>query len=98
MKGGKQPGAGRPPGPPTVTVRIRLSPAQHAAYIDRGSELWLKRLLDEAQPAPTWLTSVAAELGVTNLTEAEARQAGYAPLPTKPLQPAISAAGRCTKK
>jgi len=37
-----------------------------------------------AQPVPTWLTSVAAELGVTNLTEAEARQAGYTPLPVQP--------------
>jgi len=40
--------------------------------------------LTNAQPAPTWPTSVAAELGVTNLAEAEARQAGYAPLPVQP--------------
>jgi len=47
MKGGKREGAGRPPGPSTVTVRIRLSPAQHTAYVGRGSERWLKRVLEE---------------------------------------------------
>lgn len=47
MKGGKREGAGRPPSPPTVLVRIRLTPAQHAAYIERGAEHWLKRVLGE---------------------------------------------------
>ena len=46
-KGGKREGAGRPPAPPTVVVRIRLSPTQHAVYIERGAEHWLKRILDE---------------------------------------------------
>ena len=48
MKGGKRPGAGRPPAPPNLLVRLRLSPAQHAVYVERGSEHWLKRVLGEA--------------------------------------------------
>lgn len=48
MKGGKRSGAGRPPAPPNVLVRLRLSPAQHAAYVERGAEHWLKRVLGEA--------------------------------------------------
>lgn len=56
MTGGKREGAGRPPAPPTVVVRIRLSPAQHAAYIERGAEIWLKRVLSDA-PAPEPMTS-----------------------------------------
>lgn len=47
MKGGKRLGAGRPPAPPTVVVRIRLSLSRHAAYVERGSEHWLKRVLDD---------------------------------------------------
>ena len=46
-KGGKRPGAGRPPAPPNVLLRLRLSPAQHAAYVERGAEHWLKRVLGE---------------------------------------------------
>ena len=59
MKGGKRPGAGRPPAPPNVLVRLRLSPAQYAAYVERGSEHWLKRVLGEAKEVePTKLKAV----------------------------------------
>ena len=45
----------------------------------------LQELIDVAKAAhPAWLALVAAELGVPNLTEDEALQAGYAPLPTQP--------------
>jgi hypothetical protein len=47
MKGGKREGAGRPSKPPTQTVSIRLSKAQHAGYIERGGARWVKRLIDE---------------------------------------------------
>lgn len=47
MKGGKREGAGRPKAPPTVVVRIRLTPRQHAAYSEFGAEIWLKRILNE---------------------------------------------------
>ena len=48
MKGGTRPGAGRPKAEPTRPVSIRLTAAQHAAYIERGGARWLKRLLNEA--------------------------------------------------
>ena len=67
MKGGKQPGAGRPPGPPTITVRIRLSPAQHAAYVERGSEHWLKRVLSEVNENQTEKKNDANEKSSRNL-------------------------------
>ena len=47
MKGGARPGAGRPKAEPTRPVSIRLTAAQHAAYIERGGARWIKRLLSE---------------------------------------------------
>ena len=47
VKGGKREGAGRPVAPPTVVVRIRLTPGQHAAYVERGAEHWIKRVLSD---------------------------------------------------
>lgn len=38
---------GRPRKPPTVIVTMRLSKAQHAAYIERGGARWAKRMIDE---------------------------------------------------
>ena len=47
MKGGHRPGAGRPKAEPTRPVSIRLTEAQHAAYIERGGARWIKRLLTD---------------------------------------------------
>ena len=47
QKGGKQPGAGRPKATPTMPVSIRMTNAQHAAYIAKGGARWIKRLLTE---------------------------------------------------
>ena len=45
MKGGARKGAGRPKAAPTVVVRLRLPVEQHAAYVERGADVWLKRLI-----------------------------------------------------
>jgi hypothetical protein len=55
VKGGKQPGAGRPPAadPRSVIFKIRLTKAEHALVMDLGGSKWLKRLIDAelvAQP------------------------------------------------
>lgn len=47
MRGGKREGAGRPPAPPAVIIRVRLTPEQHKAYTERGADIWLKRVLGE---------------------------------------------------
>lgn len=47
MKGGKREGAGRPKAAPTIPIRVRLTPDQHAAYERLGAEHWLKRILSE---------------------------------------------------
>lgn len=52
MKGGTRPGAGRPKAEPTRPVSIRLTAAQHAAYIERGGARWVKRLLSETTKLP----------------------------------------------
>lgn len=52
MKGGKREGAGRPKAEPTTVIRVRLTKPQHAEYVERGAEHWLKRVLDAPeQPA-----------------------------------------------
>jgi hypothetical protein len=38
---------GRPKELPKVRVRLRLSEAQHAAYVEHGGEYWIKRVIDE---------------------------------------------------
>lgn len=52
MRGGAREGAGRPKAPATTVVRVRLTQAQHAQYIERGGDVWLKRILAEALAAP----------------------------------------------
>jgi hypothetical protein len=47
MRGGKREGAGRPPAPQAIIIRVRLTPEQHKAYTERGAERWLKRMLNE---------------------------------------------------
>ena len=49
MKGGKQPGAGRPPAsdPATKLATIKMTPSQHAKFIELGGSRWVKRLLNE---------------------------------------------------
>lgn len=47
MKGGKQPGAGRPKGPPSVIVRIRVLLSQYPRFMELGGARMVKRLVDE---------------------------------------------------
>lgn len=49
MKGGKQPGAGRPPAadPARHIVKARLTDAQYATWVDLGGSRWVKRMLDQ---------------------------------------------------
>ena len=49
MRGGKREGAGRPPAPPTVPIRVRLTPEQHKEYTERGADIWIKRVLSQPQ-------------------------------------------------
>ena len=39
--------AGRPKAPPTEVIRIRLPLPMHAQVIERGGDLWIKRLINE---------------------------------------------------
>ncbi len=51
MKGGKQPGAGRPPSadPARHIVKARLTDAQHAKWLELGGSRWLKRMIEESR-------------------------------------------------
>lgn len=51
MKGGKQPGAGRPMStdPARHIVKARLTDAQYARWVALGGSRWLKRLITEAK-------------------------------------------------
>lgn len=46
--GGKRPGAGRPKTPPSVLLRIKVSPEKDRAIKKRGGAVWLHRVIDEA--------------------------------------------------
>lgn len=46
--GGPRPGAGRPKAPASVLLRIRVTPAHMAAIQERGGDIWLKRIINEA--------------------------------------------------
>lgn len=50
MKGGRQPGAGRPPAadPATKLATIKMTPTQHAKFLELGGSRWVKRLIDTA--------------------------------------------------
>jgi len=50
MKGGKQPGAGRPPAtdPAIKMATMKLTPSQHAKFLELGGSRWVKRLIDAA--------------------------------------------------
>lgn len=50
MKGGKQPGAGRPVSadPARHIVKARLTNEQYAKWLELGGSRWAKRILDEA--------------------------------------------------
>ena len=52
MKGGKQPGAVRPPAdnPAKHIVKARLTDEQKAKWDELGGSRWAKRMLDEATP------------------------------------------------
>jgi len=47
-KGGKRPGAGRPPAadPATKMVQVKMTPRQHAKFLELGGSRWVKRLID----------------------------------------------------
>lgn len=49
-KGGKQPGAGRKPAtdPATKLATMKLTPSQHAKFLELGGSRWVKRLIDTA--------------------------------------------------
>ena len=51
MKGGKQPGAGRPPtdNPARHIVKARLTDEQYAKWLELGGSRWLKRMVEEAK-------------------------------------------------
>ena len=51
MKGGKREGAGRPPAsePATKLVTIKMTPKQHAKFLELGGSRWVKRLIDESK-------------------------------------------------
>ncbi len=48
MKGGKREGAGRKPSadPASKMTTMRLTPTQHAKYLELGGSRWVKRLID----------------------------------------------------
>jgi len=50
MKGGRQPGAGRPPAsdPATKLATVKMTPTQHAKFMELGGSRWVKRLIDTA--------------------------------------------------
>lgn len=47
MRGGKREGAGRPVAPPSGVIRIKLPLAVHKQVMDRGGDIWLKRIINE---------------------------------------------------
>ena len=48
MRGGKREGAGRPPAASTAVIRIRLPLPVHKQVINRGGDIWVKRVIKEA--------------------------------------------------
>ena len=48
MKGGKREGAGRPSStdPATKLVTVKMTPKQHAKFLELGGSRWVKRLID----------------------------------------------------
>lgn len=54
MKGGRQPGAGRPPAPdPAIKlVTVKMTVKQHAKFLELGGSRWIKRLIDAALGKP----------------------------------------------
>ena len=52
MRGGKREGAGRPVAAPTAVMRIRLPLPVHQQVLERGGDIWLKRIINEALGQP----------------------------------------------
>lgn len=52
MKGGKRPGAGRPPSanPATKLATIKFTTTQHARFLELGGSRWVKIMLDQEKP------------------------------------------------
>ena len=51
MKGGKQPGAGRPPStdPARHNIKARLTDAHYLRWQELGGSRWLKRMIDDSK-------------------------------------------------
>lgn len=49
-KGGRQPGAGRKPAadPAVKLATIKMTPTQHAKFLELGGSRWVKRLIDNS--------------------------------------------------
>ena len=54
MTGGKRIGAGRPPSadPATKLVTVKMTPTQHAKFMELGGSRWLKRMLENPAKNP----------------------------------------------
>lgn len=63
MKGGKQPGAGRPPSadPAKKMAHVKMTPRQHAKFLELGGSRWVKRLLDAAIGKPAAVDKAAGQ-------------------------------------
>lgn len=60
-KGGKKPGAGRPPAadPAVKLATIKMTPTQHAKFLELGGSRWVKRLIDAALGKPAAVDKAA---------------------------------------
>lgn len=63
MKGGTRPGAGRKPAadPATKLAVIKMTPTQHAKFLELGGSRWVKRLIDAELGKPAAVEKTAGE-------------------------------------
>lgn len=63
MKGGTRPGAGRKPAADQATklATMKLTPSQHAKFLELGGSRWVKRLIDAALGKPAAVEKTAGE-------------------------------------
>lgn len=63
MRGGRQPGAGRPPSadPATKLATMKLTPSQHAKFLELGGSRWAKRLIDAALGKPATVDKAGSQ-------------------------------------
>jgi hypothetical protein len=65
MKGGKREGAGRPIGPPTYTIRLRLPLSLHEQILAVGGNAWVKAVVLKELAK----MSVSIDLQATDLSQ-----------------------------